>query len=356
MKLSTLCLLFLFLCHGAFAQEAKPAVEYISEDVTFPNKVDSITLAGTFSFPQTNGKFPAVIIISGSGGQNRDGLMLGHKPYQVIADHLTKNGFAVLRYDDRGIGASTGVMKGADIADFTRDAKAALVYLRSRKEVDTKKTGIIGHSEGGAIGLAVAAEDPSLGFLVSMAGPGVDGVQMILAQTEAIYRNMGMKDSMVRIKVAEQRAMVTAIAEEPDTAKLKARIAENAQIQYAANPSLKPSVTEDNYTKMLVNAYMVPEYLSIIRFDPAKYYPSVKCPVLAMNGAKDIQVISSVNLAGWQKGIRGVTIKELPGLNHLFQECRTCSVQEYKTITQTISPAALDELTSWARQITGLQK
>ena len=355
MKRTAFCLLLIFLYCSSFAQDnAIPAFK--SREIVFHNTADSITLAGTLTYQETYEPAPAIVLIGGSGATDRDGTVFGHKPLKAIAEYLSGKGFTVLRYDERGVGRSTGKAAGADIAGFTRDAKAALAFLRQDKQVDPGKLGVIGHSEGGAIGLILAAEDPSVKFMVSLAGPGVDGVQMILAQTEAIYRNMGMKDSMVQVKVAEQRAMATAIAEEQDTAKLKTRILANAKAQYAANPMLKSAYTEEKFTSMLASVYMIPEYLSIIRFDPAKYFPDVKCPVLALNGSRDIQVVSRLNLEGWRKGVRNATVKEMPGLNHLFQECTTCSVQEYKTIKQTISPAVLEELNSWLWQTAGPQK
>lgn len=355
MKQSAFVLLLISLCCTAFAQKAKvPAFK--SWGITFENAEDSITLSGTITYQETFEPAPAVLLIGGSGATDRDGTVFGHRPLQVIAEYLSGKGFTVLRYDERGVGLSKGKAQGADIEDLSRDAKAALAFLRQHKHVDPQRMGIIGHSEGGAIGLKLAAEDPSVKFLVSLAGPGVDGVRMILSQTEAIYKNMGMQDSMVRIKVAEQRAMATAIAEEYDNAKLKARIVTNAKAQYAANPMLKNAYTEEKFTSMLASVYMMPEYLSIIRFDPAKYFPAVKCPVLALNGSKDIQILSGLNLEGWRKGVKTATVKEMPGLNHLFQECSACNVQEYKTIQQTISPAVLEEINSWLWQTAGRRK
>ncbi|MBO9151400.1 alpha/beta fold hydrolase [Chitinophaga sp. GCM10012297] len=355
MKRAAFCLLLISLCCTVFAQQAEiPAFK--TREVVFHNIADSVMLSGTLTYQQTFEPAPAILLIGGSGATDRDGTVFGHKFLKTVAEYLSGKGFTVLRYDERGVGRSTGKAQGADIADLTRDAKAALAFLRQDKQVNPKKLGILGHSEGGAIGLRLAAEDPSVKFFISMAGPGVDGVQMILAQTEAIYRNMGMKDSMVRIKVAEQRAMATAIAGEPDTTKLKARIIANAKAQYAANPMLKTAYTEEKFTSMLASVYMMPEYLSIIRFDPKKYFPAVKCPVLVLNGAKDIQILSGVNLGGWRKGVPKATVKEMPGLNHLFQECNTCSVQEYASIKQTISPAVLEEINSWLWQTAGRRK
>lgn len=355
MKTAFFFLPLIFLCCSAFAQDTAIA-RFKSRSVTFHNTADSVTLAGTLTYQQTYEPAPAILLIGGSGANDRDGKVLGHTPLKTIAEYLSGKGFTVLRYDERGVGQSTGDAHGADMTDLARDAKAALAFLRQDGQVNPEKVGIIGHSEGAAIGLTIAAEDPALAFLVSMAGPGVNGVKMILSQTEAIYRNMGMKDSMVQVKLAEQKAMATAIVEERDTAKLKARVLANAKAQYAANPQTRAAIPEERFYDVMLRSYTNPEYMSIIRFDPAKYFPSVKCPVLALNGEKDIQIVSGPNLEGWRNGVRNVTVKELPGLNHLFLECKTCSVQEYLTIKQTISPAALEEINRWLWQTAGRRK
>lgn len=360
--LMTKYLLLLALAAGISArgqqrpQEPQPPYPYFTEEVTFPNAKDGFQLAGTFSRPQQGGKHPAVILISGSGAQDRNSNVMGHKTFLVLADHLTRNGIAVLRYDDRGTAKSGGVMKGSDIAGFTRDAESALAYLRTRPDVDAKRTGIVGHSQGGAIGLVVAAQDPALAFFVSMAGPGVDGAELIMSQTEALLRSFNAGDSLVRQQLAYQRAMMDAIVQEKDTAALAARIRRNARIQYSENPQVQKATAEHTFVQQVSSQYLTPEYLSIVRFDPKPYFGKVKCPVLALNGDKDLQVVSRVHLAGWKNGIKNADIRELPGLNHLFQRCNTCQVHEYARLTETISPAALDAMSSWIRQQAGLSK
>lgn len=344
----------------AYGQERpqlpQPPYPYFTEDVTFTNKEGGFQLAGTFSRPEAPGKYPAVILISGSGPQDRDSDIFGHKSFLVLADHLTRNGIAVLRYDDRGTGKSGGEMKGSDIADFTTDAQSAMQYLRTRPDVDAKRAGIIGHSEGGAIGLIMASKDPGVAFLVSMAGPGVDGAELIMSQTEAILMLYKLSDTIIKMQVGYQRAMMDAIVQEKDSAALRARIARNASKQYNENPNMKAVQPEDRFVAAVSAQYMTPEYLSIVRFDPKPYFAGVKCPVLALNGDKDVQVVSSVHLAGWKNGVKQATVRELPGLNHLFQQCKTCQLPEYRTLTETISPAALSEMSAWIRQTTGLTK
>lgn len=337
-------------------QEPRPPYPYFTEEVSFPNTEDGFQLAGTFSRPEAPGKYPAVVLISGSGAQDRNSNILGHKTFLVLADYLTRNGIAVLRYDDRGTAKSGGVMKGSGIAEFTRDAQSAMAYLRSRPDVDVKRTGIIGHSEGGAIGLVLASRDPALAFFVSMAGPGVDGTELIMSQTDALLRSYNAGDSVRQRQLEYQRAMMDAIVQEKDTAALAARIRRNAKIQYDDNPLIQKNTEENTFVRQVSSQYLTGEYLSIVRFDPKPYFGKVKCPVLALNGDKDIQVISRIHLAGWKNGIKNADVREMPGLNHLFQQCETCQIHEYSRLTETISPAALDAVASWIRQKTGLSK
>ncbi len=338
-------------------QEPKPPFDYVSEDVKFVNGIDNVTLAGTFTRPKGSGKYPTVILISGSGPQNRNSELMGQKPFLVIADHLTKNGIAVLRYDDRGTAESTGNMAKADVSDFARDVRAAFSYLKKRNDVDPKKIGIMGHSEGGMIGQIVAAEEPTLAFFVSLAGPGVDGATVIMSQAEALNRQMGVNDSVLTINLGLQRKLMNALVEEHNPDMLKARLGKLLQETYESKPELKLAVKENIFIEKTRDALMSPEYVSLIRHDPKKYFPRIKCPVLAINGNKDVQVISSINLKGWKEGLKNnVTISEKDGLNHLFQHCKTCTVPEYGQLSETISPAVLDEITAWIKQKTGPRK
>ncbi|WP_126249092.1 alpha/beta hydrolase [Chitinophaga rhizosphaerae] len=337
-------------------QEPKPKYPYHVENTYFPNRKDSISLAGTFSRPFEPGKYPAVVLISGSGPQDRNSNILGHKSFLVIADYLTRNGIAVLRYDDRGVGESRGVMKGSGIAEFTRDAEAALEYLKGRADVDGSRIGVIGHSEGGAIGLVLAAENPAVKFLVSMAGPGVRGDELIMSQTKAILQQYQAGDSIVQQQLGYQRKMMDAILQEKDTAALRGRIRSNARAQYDDNPNIQKNMEEGMFIQQVSSQYLTPEYLSIVRFDPKPYFAKVTCPVLALNGDKDVQVISSIHLPGWKNGIKNADTREMPGLNHLFQTCKSCQVMEYARLTETISPAVLSEISDWIRLKTGLRK
>lgn len=328
---------------------------YYSEDVTFENKVDKITLAGTLTLPKKEGKFPCVILISGSGGQNRDCDILGHKTFLVLADYLTNHGFGVLRYDDRGIGESKGNFSTATSEDFAKDVESAIAYLKTRPEIDKKKIGLIGHSEGGMIAPIVASKSKDVRFLVSLAGTGVRGDKILLAQQELIARAEGEKEDIIaKTKQYNQRTF-DLIQTEQNTETLKTKLAE---IIRESIPDMLPNLPKERhemYIKQQINAVLSPWMLYFLRYDPAPTLAKVKCPVLALNGSKDLQVPPKENLEGFRQalakaGNKSVTITELPFLNHLFQECKTGSISEYGEIEQTFSPAAMTEIGTWLWQ------
>lgn len=343
-------------------QEPKPPFDYETEDVAFVNTIDTVTLAGTFTRPNGKGKFPAVILVTGSGPQNRNEELMGHKPFLVLADHLTRNGIAVLRYDDRGTGESTGQYSEASVSDLARDAKTAFEYLLQRKDVDYGKIGLLGHSEGGQIGQIVAAEQPRLAFLVSLAGPGVNGVEVMIAQTEAVNRSMGLPDKLVEHNVDLQRGLMQLIAEETNDDMLRVKLLQRLKDVYAAlDSNSKKMLKEETFVNGGMKQVMSREFLSIVRHDPRQFYPKIKCPVLAINGSRDIQVISGINLKGWENGLKQagnnkITTRSFEGLNHLFQQCKACTVPEYGQLTETISPEVLDVITEWIQQQTGIRK
>lgn len=362
-KLSVLFFVMLMSVSAAFAQtphpqEPKPPFDYVSEEVEFENTIDTVTLAGTFTKPKGEGKFPAVILVSGSGAQNRNEELMGHKPFLLLADYLTRKGIAVLRYDDRGTAESTGTYAGTSVDDFARDAKTALEFLKLRKDVDVQKIGIIGHSEGGQIAQIVAAEMSGVSFIVSMAGPGVNGVEILVSQTEAINRSMNLPDSTVKKNTDLQRRLITMIAEETNPDMLRAKMTVEFKKMYAEmDANAKQMMTEEQMVNTGLKQVMSVELQSIIRHDPKLYYPKIKCPVLAINGSKDIQVLSGINLKGWKDGLgQQVLTREFEGLNHLFQHCTACTVPEYGTISETISPEVLDVIAVWIQQHTGLRK
>lgn len=323
-------------------QEPQKPYPYYTEEVKFENKTDKVVLAGTLSLPKKEGNFPAVILISGSGGQNRDSEILGHKPFLVLADFLTKKGFAVLRFDDRGVEQSTGDISKSTTADFARDVQAGVDYLQTRKEINKNKIGLIGHSEGGVIAPIVAGNSKAIDFIVLLAGPGLRGDKLLLLQKEAVERVSGVPESDIQ-KAQEifRGAYDIILVSKTNDENLKKDVTTYFASKYNAEiaKSLTPQFT---------NNWMY----YFLKMDPAVNLAKVKCPVLALNGSKDIQVPATVDLEAIEKtllkaGNKNVKTKELPNLNHLFQESKTGSPEEYEKIEQTFSPLALEEISNW---------
>lgn len=326
-------------------QEPAKPYPYPSEEVTFENKKANITLAGTLTLPAKEGIFPVVVLISGSGPQNRDEEVMGHKPFLVLADHLTRNGIAVLRYDDRGTAGSKGNFATATSEDFATDVEAAMLYLQTRREINKKKIGLVGHSEGGLIAPMVAARNKDVAFMVLLAGPGVPGDQLLLLQTEKLARASGADETAVQ-KVKEiNKGAYALVAHTSNTEALQAALTAYLQQQIKDKDQLKAQVAQ----------MTAPWMRYFIRYNPVPVLQKVKVPVLALNGAKDLQVPAQENLEGIRKALaknKNATIKELPGLNHLFQEASTGLPQEYGTIEQTISPIAITEISGWIGRLT----
>lgn len=339
-------------------QEPMPPFDYDSEEVTFTNSKDSVTLAGTFTKPRGAGKFPAVLLITGSGAQNRNEELFGHKPFWVIADYFTRHGIAVLRYDDRGFGKSTGNYAKADIDAFARDAAAGITWLQQRADVDNAKVGALGHSEGGIVVQMLAANDKSLAFIVSMAGPAISGVENGRLQNTALNRAAGLPDSTLNKITIENTRLLQLMASEKQLDTLRRKMVPLIHRLYDVIPvAARQGMEKPAYTFTSVAAFTAPGMLSLVRYNPALYLPKIKCAVLAINGDRDVQVSAKENIEGWKKaGSKDLTATALPGLNHLFQQCKNCSVSEYGQLEQTISPEVLEIMTKWIQQRTGLQK
>lgn len=335
-------------------QEPKKPYSYYTEDVIFENKSAKINLAGTLSLPTKEGLFPAVILISGSGAQNRDQELLGHKPFLVIADYLTKNGIAVLRFDDRGTAMSKGDFKTATTLDFATDVEAALQYLLTRKEINQKKIGLIGHSEGGIIAPIVANKSKNVSFIILLAGTGIPGDELLLLQQELIGKASGISEEDLKKSKIANTEVFELVKKAPNSEQMVKEITEyiTKLIKSDSDSKIPDGISESDYISMQVSQITNPWMQFIIKYNPAQALEKVKCPVLALNGDKDMQVPSKVNLEAINKalvkgGNKKVTIKELPNLNHLFQECKTGSPEEYSEIEQTFSPSALTEILNW---------
>ena len=335
-------------------QEPQPPFPYRSEEVTVRNERDEINLAGTLTLPEKGTKFPAVVMVTGSGAQNRDEEIMGHKPFFVIADYLTRNGIAVLRCDDRGTAASQGTHATATNEDFATDTEAMVNYLRSRKEINAKKIGIIGHSAGGIIAFIVAQKDPSIAFVVSLAGAGVRGDSLMLKQVELISKSQGMPDAVwqgMKPSIRNRYAILQQTDKTPEELQKELY----ADVTKTMSPEQLKDLNTIQQLSAQISSMTSPWYLHFIRYDPAQDLKKLKCPVLALNGEKDIQVDAAMNLAAIQERITGngnknVTVKAYPNLNHLFQTCEKGTLAEYGQLEETINPEVLKDIIEWIRK------
>lgn len=329
-------------------QTPEPPFTYTVKEVRFKNQQAGITLAGTLTLPEGKGPFPAVVLVSGSGPQDRDETILDHKPFWVIAHAFTQAGYAVLRYDDRGFGASEGKFRGATTADFAEDAQAALDYLRQQKEINPQKTGLLGHSEGGLIGWMLSAGKNKPNFLISLAGPGIAIDELMVLQTEAILVASGANPTQIQQATATNRALyqlVKTSTDSSETAKaLYAKLAE----AYGGKPDKAQKKTLENQIRQLLD----PWYRFFIQQDPRPYLRAIDIPVYAANGSRDVQVTANENLRSildlidYQKSPQ-TRVQNYYGLNHLFQSCISCLPQEYGELRETISPQVLADIIAW---------
>ncbi|MBI4889104.1 MAG: alpha/beta hydrolase [Acidobacteria bacterium] len=328
-------------------QMPQPPFPYTAADVAFPSKSSGVTLAGTLTMPAGKGPHPALILVTGSGPQDRDESLMGHKPFLVLADCLTRQGIAVLRYDDRGIGKSTGSFATATSLDFSMDAEGALDFLKTRPDINAKSIGIAGHSEGGIIAPMVAARRSDVAFIVLLAGTAVTGADVILEQGQAIARVSGATEEQLKAARAKQLEFTRIMNSTSDPGELEKKLRE----------FLAGAPNADAQIRQLTSPWM----RFFMTYDPAPTLAKVKCPVLALNGEKDLQVLPDQNLppmkAALEKGgNKDVTILRLPSLNHLFQSAKTGAVSEYAQIEETMSPAALEAIAKWVRTKSGLEK
>ena len=335
-------------------QEPTKPFPYYSEDIMFENKKAGINLAGTLTLPKKDGIFPVVILISGSGPQNRDEELLGHKPFLVLSDYLTKNGIAVLRFDDRGTALSKGDFKTATSFDFATDVEAGIEYLKTRKEINKKQIGLIGHSEGAIIAPIVASRSKDISFIVLLAGPGIQGDKLLLLQQKLIGKASGISDDNLAKNELTYRKAFDIVNQSTSTKQLNIDLTNfiKQSLKDSPNTEIPGGMSEDDFVKLQVNQITNPWMQCFIKYNPAPTLEKVKCPVLALNGAKDLQVPPKENLEAIKEalikgGNKKAIIKELQNLNHLFQECKTGLPQEYSTIEQTFSPTALTEILNW---------
>lgn len=324
---------------------AKP-YPYRAEDVTFPNARAGVTLAGTLTTPKGPGPFPAAILIAGSGPQDRDGSIANHKPFLVIADYLTRKGFAVLRYDKRGVGQSTGTAETATTLDLASDVECAITYLKSRKEIDLNKIGLIGHSEGAMIAPAIAAANPAVPWVVLLAAPGTKGEDTLLNQSDEIARAGGLADAQVLASLNFDKQAYDLVEKETDSAAVSDKL--KALVKESGLDSAFPPSALDAQIHMMTS----PWFRFYLTYDPIPDLKKTKCPVLALYGEKDLQIPPKINMPMLQKaftdgGNTHADVRQLPELNHLFQHAYTGSPTEYAAIDETFSSQALQIMSDW---------
>lgn len=338
-------------------QEPVKPYPYNSEDLFFENEEAGIKLAGTLTTPQEGENFPAVILITGSGAQNRDEELMGHKPFLVLSDYLTKNGIAVLRFDDRGTAQSEGEFSGATSVDFATDVRAAVDYLKTRKEINPQEIGLIGHSEGGMIAPMVASQSDDVAFIVLLAGTGISGDKILLAQQALIGKTSGMSDAQLAENDMISRGAFEIVTKDQSAEQLKNDLTAYMSQVFRKIPTenLPPDMKESDFVKAQISQMTNPWMQYFITYDPAPTLEKVSCPVLAINGEKDLQVPPKENLdaikSALEKGRNpDITTMELPGLNHLFQESETGAPSEYGEIEQTFSPDAMKVVSDWIKE------
>lgn len=311
---------------------------YRSEDVTIPTPTPGVQLAGTLTIPEGPGPFPAVLLITGSGQQDRDETVAGHKPFLILADALSRRGVAVLRVDDRGMGGSTGPVVTATSADFAVDAGASVAFLSGRPEIAHDRIGLIGHSEGGTIAPLVAQSDPRVAFIVLIAGPAVSGEALLVEQSRRIQLGSGIAPAVVDQNVAIQARIMHAVAQNAESA--DAAIA-------AVDAVLTEAGLPDAQRQTIAPQFANPWTRWFIAHDPTASLAALHVPVLAIYGGKDVQVPADQNAPALRAVLPSAEIVILPNLNHLMQPAETGLMAEYQTIPTTIDPSALSAIVDW---------
>lgn len=347
-------------------QEPKPPFAYEITSVKIENKQAGVTLGGTLSWPSSGGPHPAVVMITGSGPQDRDEALLGHRPFFVITDYLVRHGIAVLRYDDRGVGESTGTFATSTSDDFATDALSAVEFLKTLPQIDPKRIGLVGHSEGGLIAPICASQSKDVAFIVLLAGTGVPGADILRLQSKLINMSMGKPEADAERESARNAEVLKMVVDGKSDDEIAARIRQIAIDEMNATPEGKAMPEADRNKKaselatQQLSQISSPWFKRFLALDPRDYLSKTTCPVLALNGTKDLQVPYQQNLPEIEKALKSagntdVTIQELDGLNHLFQHTQTGAPSEYAQIEETFAPEALEAMSNWIRAKTGVK-
>jgi pimeloyl-ACP methyl ester carboxylesterase len=338
-------------------QTPVPPFPYKIENLQIPNRIDNIELAGTLTIPESASPLPAVVLITGSGPQDRDETVVGHKPFAVIADYLSRNGIAVLRYDDRGVGESTGSFPSATTRHFANDAWSAVSLLRNRADIESKKIGLIGHSEGGVVAPMVAAAHPSeIACIILLAAPAFPGEKILREQSRDVYRLEGWSEDLIERNEVLRQEIHDAIKADADRDTLRKMIREANEEIASRLPAGKQDAYREKSAKW-VEVDSSPWYRFFIEHDPCADLRRVKCPVLAITGSLDSQVRADSNLDAISKALKETNhrhsrTRKWEGLNHLFQHAKTGQPAEYAVIEETFAPEVLQAIAQWIQSCT----
>jgi pimeloyl-ACP methyl ester carboxylesterase len=349
----------LLLALKSWQQTPPPPFSYNSDSVEYDNADKTVHLGATLTYPKTGGPFAAAVLITGSGTQDRDETILGHHPFAVIADYLTRRGYAVLRVDDRGAGLSKGDLTKPTSADFAKDVETSMAWLKTQKEIDPSRIGLIGHSEGGMIAPMIASKNKNVAFIISLAGPA-DGFGTIMYQSVESLKRMHVSDLYITFNTVQERTILSDALSANDTASFLRQVDSQYRVYLLSIPdsakakySFAP--TPENFHTLIsqqATAVISPWFKFFLAYKAADYYPAVKCPVLLLGGSDDIQVNNAADIPELDSllkasGNKKVTPHLMPGLNHLFQHCHTCMIQEYGKLEETFSPEVLQIMGDW---------
>jgi pimeloyl-ACP methyl ester carboxylesterase len=345
-------------------QTPKPPFSYLSKDIIYEGAKTKLTYGATLTYPTNPSKFPLVILITGSGRQDRDETIFNHKPFAVIADDLTKKGYAVLRVDDRGTDKSTGNFIESTTEDFAQDVEEHIRYAKTLPMIDTNKIGLCGHSEGGLIAPLVASRNKSVAFIILMAGPGIKITELMALQNEAVLKSVGVGQNEIDSYLPLYKNLMKLVTQSTDQ-KMAIEKSKELTSQWfkstnkdfvLATTNISTEADIDKYVGAMVGQLSTKWWKYFANYDPQPTLQKVKCPVLAINGGADIQSVADQNLKGIQNsllkgGNKKATIMKFDGLNHLFQKCTKCSVNEYGELETTIEPVVLEYISNWLKNI-----
>ncbi|MFO0611806.1 MAG: alpha/beta fold hydrolase [Polyangiaceae bacterium] len=351
---------------GDRPQTPKPPYPYDERAAEFESK-GGTRLAGTLTLPKSGGPHPAIVLISGTGPQDRDETLYEHRPFRVLADHLTRAGVAVLRLDDRGVGGSQGDSTTATEDDKAADALAAMAWLSTQPGIDAKRIGLLGHSEGGVLAAMAAsrANEPSAAFVVLFASPGVPASDLLRTQMRLKLEAAGATKDQLDISMKAQNDAIDAVLRDASDADLERIVTAQidgllAKLPEEERKRVSPAEREGRIKAGLAQI-TAPSMKAFIKSTPSTYLEKLTCPVLAIGGTKDLQVPATENLAAIdaalkKAGNRDVTTQSFDGLNHLFQRADLGTMEEWATIDETLDPRVLEALTGWLTSRTGLVK